>query len=490
VATRKRRLGVADFALFAGFTAPRVQCDCTFDAVLESESKPARSAARTNGSEHESHTARECEDESAGVRARALSLHARTERFGRCNLTEPISASGDTKGTTPGRMTKRKASSRSSFGTTALAEKQQDSLRASSVRVALAVFLAAGIHVIAPGLDRFVWVFIAYVAAALGMHLAIRRRLGGVWRVLAGGIVDVAVITFLVHRLGSQGTPLVSAYLLLGMFVALVAPAWSARALSGLGVACYGAISFAEVFRLIPYAPDAPEMARHVPTLLGATRATLLLAVLVAVSTWVSERIAHALRRRERQLRIANVRLEQLSQRDPLTQLYNRRFFVHRVEEELARVRRGHPMAVLMMDLDGFKHVNDEQGHLAGDTLLKEIARKVVQAMRVVDVVGRFGGDEFVVLLPDTDSSQAEIVAERIVRTIREVGTAADPRRPVTVSVGVAIPHIDDDVTVVLNQADEAAYAAKQDGGDRYRMACPPSVSHINDLAGPNSEVG
>jgi diguanylate cyclase (GGDEF)-like protein len=161
------------------------------------------------------------------------------------------------------------------------------------------------------------------------------------------------------------------------------------------------------------------------------------------------------------------------------------------VEEELARVRRGHPMAVLMMDLDGFKHVNDEQGHLAGDALLKEIARKVVQAMRVVDVVGRFGGDEFVVLLPDTDSSQAEIVAERIVRTIREVGTAADPRRPVTVSVGVAIPRIDDDVSVVLNQADEAAYAAKQEGGDRYRMACPPSVSHINDLAGsPNSEVG
>jgi two-component system cell cycle response regulator len=141
-------------------------------------------------------------------------------------------------------------------------------------------------------------------------------------------------------------------------------------------------------------------------------------------------------------------------------------------------------MAVLMMDLDGFKHVNDEQGHLAGDALLKQIAQKIVQAMRVIDVVGRFGGDEFVVLLPDTDSEQAEIVAERVVRTVRELGTAADPRRPVTVSVGVTIPRIDDDVTVVLNQADEAAYAAKQEGGDRHRMACPPSVSHIDDLVG------
>jgi diguanylate cyclase (GGDEF)-like protein len=381
-------------------------------------------------------------------------------------------------------MTKRKASPRSSFGTTALAEKQQDSLRASSVRVALAAFLAAGLPLIAPGLARFAWVFIVYVVAALTMHLAIRHRLGGVWRVLAGGILDVAVTTFLVHRLGSQGTPLVSSYLLLGMFVALVAPAWSARALGGLGVLCFGAVSFAEALRLIPYAPDVPEMADHVPTLLSATRATLLVAVLVAVSTWVSERIARALRRRERQLRIANVRLEQLSQRDPLTQLYNRRFFVQRVEEELARVRRGHAMAVLMMDLDGFKHINDEQGHLAGDALLKEIARKVVQAMRVVDVVGRFGGDEFVVLLPDTDSAQAEIVAERVVRTVREIGTVADPVRPITVSVGVAIPRLDDDVTVVLNQADEAAYAAKQEGGDRYRVACPPSVSHINDLVG------
>lgn len=352
------------------------------------------------------------------------------------------------------------------------------------MRVVLAVSLAIGLPLVATGLARFAWVFIVYVVAALTMHLAIRQRLGGVWRVMAGGVLDVAVTTFLVHRLGSQGTPLVSSYLLLDMFVALVAPAWSARALGGLGVVCFGAVSFAEALRVIPYAPDVPEMAGHVPSLLSATRATLLLAVLVVVSTWVSERIARALRRRERQLRIANARLEQLSQRDPLTQLYNRRFFVQRVEEELARVRRGHPMAVLMMDLDGFKHVNDEQGHLAGDALLKQIAQKIVQAMRVIDVVGRFGGDEFVVLLPDTDSEQAEIVAERVVRTVREIGTAADPRRPVTVSVGVTIPRIDDDVTVVLNQADEAAYAAKQEGGDRHRMACPPSVSHINDLVG------
>jgi diguanylate cyclase (GGDEF)-like protein len=380
-------------------------------------------------------------------------------------------------------MTKQTASKRSRSRTAAAAEKQEDSLRASSVRVALGVFLAGGLPVLAPSVARYIGVFVAYVVAAVALHFAIRQRVGGVFRVLLGGILDVAITTFLVHRLGSQGTPLVSAYLLLGMFVALVAPAWTARALSALGVVSFCAVSFAEALHLIPYAPDAPEAAYYTPTLLAAARSTVLLAVLVAVSTRVSERIARALHRRERQLRFANARLEQLSQRDPLTQLYNRRYFVARVEEELARVQRGHSVAVLMMDLDGFKHINDEQGHLAGDTLLKKIAQRVSTSMRVIDVVGRFGGDEFVVLLPDTDSEQAAVVAERLVRTVREVGTEADPERPVTASVGVAIPRLEDDVTVVLNQADEAAYAAKQEGGDRYRIGHPPAVSHISDLS-------
>jgi diguanylate cyclase (GGDEF)-like protein len=351
----------------------------------------------------------------------------------------------------------------------------EESLRASSVRVSLGVFLAGGLPLLAPSVARYVGVFLVYVTAAVALHFAIRRRLGGVFRVLLGGMLDVAITTFLVHRLGSQGTPLLSAYLLIGMIVALVAPAWTARALSTLGVASYCAMSFGEALHLIPYAPDAPEAARYTPTLLAAARSTVLLAVLVAVSTWVSERM--------RQLRLANAGLEQLSQRDPLTQLYNRRFFVARVEEELARLQRGHSMAVLMMDLDGFKHINDGQGHLAGDTLLKKIAHRVSSSMRVIDVVGRFGGDEFVMLLPDTDEEQATIVAERLVRTVREVGIEADPARPVTASVGVAIPRSEDDVTVLLNRADEAAYAAKQEGGNRYRVRHPPAVSHISELS-------
>jgi diguanylate cyclase (GGDEF)-like protein len=178
--------------------------------------------------------------------------------------------------------------------------------------------------------------------------------------------------------------------------------------------------------------------------------------------------MARALRHREAQLRGVNLRLEELSQRDALTQLYNRRHFVHRATEELSRVRRGHPMVLLMMDLDGFKHVNDEQGHLAGDDLLRRIAHVIEESVRAVDVVGRFGGDEFVAMLPDTEAEQAAIVASRLVVAIREVGTEADPRKPVTVSVGIAVARPEDDVTVLLNAADDAAYQAKAAGGNRH----------------------
>ena len=353
------------------------------------------------------------------------------------------------------------------------AENQEDSFRASSVRVALGVFSAVALPLFVPPMARFEWVLVGYTLGAIGFQIAIRKSFGGVGRVLLGGTMDVAFITFLVHRLGTQSTPLVSSYLLSGMFNALVAPPWSARLLGALGVLSYTVVTFAEALHVLPYAPDIVELAGWVPTIASATRATAVVAALVAVSTWMSDRIARALRSREQESRLANVQLEHLSQRDPLTQLYNRRYFVRRVEEELLRVRRGHPMAILMMDLDGFKHVNDQQGHLAGDDLLLQIARAIEETTRVIDVVGRFGGDEFVALLPDTDVQQAIIVAERLVRTVRDLGTVADPRRPVTASVGLAVAQADDDLTALLNAADEGAYLAKQAGGDRFHAMLP-----------------
>jgi diguanylate cyclase (GGDEF)-like protein len=194
-------------------------------------------------------------------------------------------------------------------------------------------------------------------------------------------------------------------------------------------------------------------------------------AALVLVSTWMCERIARSLRLREQMLREAIAGLEELSVRDPLTRLYNRRQLESRLEEELPRVRRGHPVAVLMMDLDRFKSVNDEHGHLAGDEMLRRIAAAIQESTRAIDVVGRFGGDEFVAILPDTDAEQARVVAERLVRTVRSIGEGLNAKRPVTVSVGIAVAQPEEDGLTLMNSADDAAYRAKAAGGDRFAFA-------------------
>jgi diguanylate cyclase (GGDEF)-like protein len=137
------------------------------------------------------------------------------------------------------------------------------------------------------------------------------------------------------------------------------------------------------------------------------------------------------------------------------------------LERELARSRRGHPLALLMIDLDNFKLVNDEHGHLRGDEVLMQIAGALERSTRFSDVAGRYGGDEFAVILPDTDVEQARRVAGRLVEGIREVGARVDAKKPVTASVGIAVAESNDDARSLHRRADEAAYRAKQRGGDR-----------------------
>jgi diguanylate cyclase (GGDEF)-like protein len=355
--------------------------------------------------------------------------------------------------------------------TARFSDHQQDRFRAGSIRVALGVFSVVAIPFFQAVARTYEPVLLGYLVASIVFQFLIRKNIGGPYRVLAGGVIDTAFTTFLVHRMGSGSTPLVASYLVIGMFNVLVSPAWAARLVAGLGIVGYATVTYAEALHFLVYAPDYPALSAAAPDLTVTTRNVLLLAALALACTSVSDRIARALRTREQQLRVMNGRLEELSQRDPLTQLYNRRYFVHRVDEELQRVRRGHPMALLMMDLDGFKHVNDKLGHLAGDDLLRRIARALEDSTRAVDVAGRFGGDEFVAMLPDTDLEQATVVADRLVNTVRSVGSELDPRRPVTASVGVAMARPEDDVTLLLNAADEACYRAKAAGGGRFAHA-------------------
>jgi diguanylate cyclase (GGDEF)-like protein len=141
---------------------------------------------------------------------------------------------------------------------------------------------------------------------------------------------------------------------------------------------------------------------------------------------------------------------------------------------ELARVKRGHSAALLMIDLDGFKRVNDDLGHLAGDEVLKAVALALKQNIREVDSAGRYGGDEFVVVLSDPQPPYTStIVGERLVQSIREAGHVDDHHR-VTASIGVAVASQTDGADELLSRADAFVYEAKQAGGDRVIGPPPP----------------
>jgi diguanylate cyclase (GGDEF)-like protein len=175
---------------------------------------------------------------------------------------------------------------------------------------------------------------------------------------------------------------------------------------------------------------------------------------------------------------IDNVLLHQEAQRlsvtDGLTGLGNYRFFQQTLAREVDRAARfGRPLALLMLDLDMFKRVNDEHGHQVGDAVLVQVADRVREEVREVDVVARYGGEEFVVVLPETGLDGAQHLAERICERIRArpLHTAAGDLA-VTVSVGAAVyPGHGDTPEALVRSADQALYAAKADGRDRYRVA-------------------
>ncbi|HEX2143567.1 MAG TPA: diguanylate cyclase [Glycomyces sp.] len=169
---------------------------------------------------------------------------------------------------------------------------------------------------------------------------------------------------------------------------------------------------------------------------------------------------------------------ERLSLTDPLTGLWNYRFMQTSLRREAERTRRyQRPSALLAIDLDRFKDVNDTYGHPVGDQVLVELARRITAQIREVDLAFRHGGEEFMVLLPETDTGGAGVVAERLGRAVAarkfKVNDASGGRElRITVSIGIAVlgEHADT-ATGVLAAADEALYAAKAAGRDTWRVA-------------------
>lgn len=158
------------------------------------------------------------------------------------------------------------------------------------------------------------------------------------------------------------------------------------------------------------------------------------------------------------------VRLEHLASVDYLTEVANHRQIKHLMSEELARSSRtGHPFSVIMLDIDHFKSINDRYGHPVGDIVLKEVAKVCKDTVREIDHVGRVGGEEFLIVLPETNAFDAGVIAERIRERI-EFLTIGENGIKVTVSLGVSTSDAGSDVGTLCETADDALYDAKENG--------------------------
>jgi len=194
--------------------------------------------------------------------------------------------------------------------------------------------------------------------------------------------------------------------------------------------------------------------------------------VSTAIITVASQIHRRTLERREYDAQLAQQHLltevQAMATIDWLTNLYNRRHFFRLGEDEIVRARRyRHPISVLMIDIDHFKAVNDNHGHTVGDEVLAAIASRLLAGLRKSDIAGRYGGEEFAVVLPETDLSSAiHIVAERLRDAIasRPIDTAKGPLQ-LTISVGVAGVELDrENLLDALSRADVGLYAAKHAG--------------------------
>ncbi|HEY2054845.1 MAG TPA: diguanylate cyclase [Solirubrobacterales bacterium] len=214
---------------------------------------------------------------------------------------------------------------------------------------------------------------------------------------------------------------------------------------------------------LVIHDPARPDVS--IPILFGA--AGLAMAAVLGSLIWVWSR--------EERLR----KLQREADEDLLSGLRTRRRFEQEVRAAMARARRdGTTGALLMLDLDRFKSVNDSYGHPAGDKLIEEVAEVLRRRTREGDVLGRLGGDEFAIALPSCRPDEANVVAEAIVTAIREHEPTDPEIESITASVGVAVFGTHDlmSYATLVSEADTAMYAAKDAGGDGFRVFHPDAI--------------
>jgi len=259
----------------------------------------------------------------------------------------------------------------------------------------------------------------------------------------------ILFLAYIMYHADAAREALTLFYLVVMLLGALRLSAARLAALSILALAAHGAVLH------LSYLRDEEYM--------DLEAATAEFAVLMVALPWFAamggyvNRLRTRLAESNRRLEDAFARIQQIAIRDELTGTYNRRFLMEALARELARAGRLHGgFSVCVMDIDHFKAVNDTLGHAAGDEVLKQVAAIAGRGLRGVDLFGRHGGEEFLLVLPDTDRAGAQAVAERI-----RAAVAAETR--VTVTIGVA-QYARGDVATVLARADQALYRGKAAG--------------------------
>lgn len=320
------------------------------------------------------------------------------------------------------------------------------------------------------------------------------------WRMIAllagGTALEVGLMWWIAHSGWDEVTtldpdfiylPLIGAALLLGAYL-LVVPeardvllvAWFVALLFGAGLLGLRGVMYLGTLMTLIYVGTVGLHARQGMAIEPAQEA-IRVGVLVGVHGFAGL-VFRRLRRSREEKRTLRKELEREAVTDPLTGLYNRRFLMERLRSEVESLERyGGVCSVVMLDLDHFKTYNDSHGHVAGDEVLEQLAWVCLNEARDADVVTRYGGEEFTLVLPDTPWREGVEAAERLRRAVEEAafdGEGVLPRDRLTVSLGVAgYPDHATTADGLIQMADRALYRAKEAGRNCVRSASESQLS-------------
>ena len=317
-----------------------------------------------------------------------------------------------------------------------------------------------------PQIPVFVWGFwvtFGAALAALAIWLALRRKFWRPWLGFASSTLDVSLVTFALVTFVFVGSPLVALNSKVTFeiyFLAIIATSLRYDERICIGVGMLAVIEYASLWAFAAFSYDLndPVYAQGLGEYSWIDQTTRLILLTASVS------LSYAIVRRAQ-------RLLHLAARDRLTGVYNRGQFDVALEFEVARaLQLGHELSVAVLDLDRFKNINDTFGHAAGDRVLVEVAARLARGMRTSDMISRYGGEEFAVLLPQTSRAAAAVRVETLRAQIAAfpIFTADGEELTITCSAGIAqLPMDGLDAGTLLARADQRLLAAKRAGRDR-----------------------